>query len=203
MITIIDYGIGNIGSIKNMLKKIGAKSEITSDLNTIEKARKIILPGVGSFDYGMKQLKENNLINILNKKVIDEQTPLLGICLGMQLLSKRSEEGEEAGLGWIDASTIKFVKVTEDLKIPHMGWNTVEKKRESRLLTDLPAESKFYFVHSYHVKCHVASDIILSSSYGTEFTCAIEKGNVLGVQFHPEKSHKFGMQILKNFSELY
>ncbi|MBL7889954.1 MAG: imidazole glycerol phosphate synthase subunit HisH [Bacteroidia bacterium] len=204
MITIIDYGIGNVGSIKNMLKKVGAKSQITGDLNEIEKADKLILPGVGSFDFGMTQLKNNNLTSILNQKVLVEKKPILGICLGMQLLTKGSEEGKEAGLGWINATTLKF-KFEDDinLKVPHMGWNNIEIKKDSRLLRDLPIPSKFYFVHSYYVKCEDASNSILSSTYGHEFTCGIEKENILGVQFHPEKSHKFGMRILKNFSELY
>ncbi|MBN8696783.1 MAG: imidazole glycerol phosphate synthase subunit HisH [Bacteroidetes bacterium] len=204
MITIIDYGIGNVGSIKNMLKKVGSKSQITSDLNEIKKADKLILPGVGSFDFGMTQLKNSNLISILNQKVLVEKKPILGICLGMQLLTKSSEEGKEAGLGWVDARTLKF-KFEDDinLKVPHMGWNDIQIKKDSKLLRDLPIPSKFYFVHSYYVKCEDVSNTILSSTYGHEFTCGIEKENILGVQFHPEKSHKFGMKILKNFSELY
>ncbi len=204
MITIIDYGIGNVGSIKNMLKKVGVKSQITSNLHEIEKAEKLILPGVGSFDYGMTQLKNSNFIDILNQKVLYEKKPILGICLGMQLLTNGSEEGTESGLGWINASTIKFkFEDYNNLKVPHMGWNEVQLKKESKLLRDLPVSSKFYFVHSYYVKCENKSNIILSSTYGHEFTCGIEQENILGVQFHPEKSHKFGMKILKNFSELY
>jgi glutamine amidotransferase len=204
MITIIDYGIGNIGSIKNMLKKIGVKSEITNNLDLIEKAEKLILPGVGAFDYGMEQLEKYNLIPILNKKVKIEKKPILGICLGMQLMTEKSEEGGRKGLGWIKGETVKF-KLDDklNLKVPHMGWNEIVKHKESKLLSDLPSASKFYFVHSYYVKCDIESEPILMTDYGHQFVSAFESDNVLGVQFHPEKSHKFGMQLLKNFSELY
>lgn len=204
MITIIDYGIGNIGSVKNMLKKVGHKSIISSDINDIESAEKLILPGVGSFDYGMTQLKNYNLIEVLNKKVIIDKTPILGICLGMQLFSNSSEEGLKPGLGWINSKTQKFNFSNQDnLPIPHMGWNTVTIKKDSKLLIDLPFDSRFYFVHSYHIECEDENDILCRSDYGYEFTCAIEKDNIVGVQFHPEKSHKFGMQLLKNFAERY
>ncbi len=204
MITIVDYGLGNLESIKNMLKKIGVKSEITSDVAVVLNAEKLILPGVGSFDYGMKQLAQYNLIEVLNHKVQVEKKPILGICLGMQLFTKKSEEGICAGLGWIDANTIKYnFEEDSSRKIPHMGWNTIQKKKESKLLTGFPELAKFYFVHSYYVNCEKKEDILLSSNYGIQFTCAIEKDNILGVQFHPEKSHKFGIQLLKNFAELY
>lgn len=204
MITIIDYGIGNIGSIKNMLKKVGEKSIISSDIEEINVAEKLILPGVGAFDFGMEQLKNFDLINILNKKVLVDKIPILGICLGMQLFSKQSEEGLKPGLGWIEGITKKFsFDNHQNLAIPHMGWNTIKIKKESKLLSDLPKDSRFYFVHSYHLDCKDSSDQLCSSEYGFEFTSAIEKGNILGVQFHPEKSHKFGMQILKNFAEQY
>ncbi len=204
MITIIDYGIGNIGSVKNMLKKVGQKSIISSDINDIESAEKLILPGVGSFDYGMDQLQNYNLIEVLNKKVLIDKTPILGICLGMQLFSKSSEEGLKPGLGWINSKTKKFSFSNQNnLAIPHMGWNTITIKKDSKLLIDLPSESRFYFVHSYHIECEDKNDIMCNSNYGYEFTCAIEKENIIGVQFHPEKSHKFGMQLLQNFAEQY
>lgn len=204
MISIIDYGAGNVGSIQNMLKRIGHKSVITSNIQDIENATKIILPGVGSFDYGMQQLTERKIIDVLNRKVLDQKTPILGICLGVQFFTRKSEEGKLAGLGWFDAETVKFhFDKKELLKIPNMGWHNVYKKRDSKILNSLPDESRFYFVHSYHLKCCNENDEILAANYGYEYTCAIEKENIVGVQFHPEKSHKFGMQLLQNFVELY
>lgn len=204
MVTIIDYGVGNLGSIHNMLKKIGINSIITSDIDIIENASKLILPGVGKFDYGIQELQNKNLIPILNKKVILEKTPILGICLGLQLFSKSSEEGKLPGLGWIDAETIKFRHdKNSKLKTPNMGWHNVHLKKESKLTKDLNIDSRFYFVHSYHINCRSTSDILMSTSYGYEYTSAIEKENIVGVQFHPEKSHKFGMQLLKNFINNY
>lgn len=204
MITIIDYGIGNVGSIKNMLKKIGQKSIVTSVKEDILASDKLILPGVGAYDHGIEQLYRSNLIDTLNQKVIKDKTPILGICLGMQLFSKGSEEGSKQGLGWINAYTQKFRFNDEiNLPVPHMGWNELRKNKDSKLLTGLPINSRFYFVHSYHLNCEDPSDILFTSNYGYEFACGIEKDNILGVQFHPEKSHKFGMQLLKNFAELY
>ena len=204
MITIIDYGVGNIGSIQNMLNKIGHDSIITSDPDEIEASKKLILPGVGKFDYGIQQLRERNIIEVLNKKVLGDKVPILGICLGLQLFTKKSEEGDTPGLDWIDAETVKFkFKNQPNLKIPNMGWLNTEVKKESKLFTDMPLDPRFYFVHSYHLKCATSQNVILSATYGYEYTCAIEKENILGVQFHPEKSHKFGMKLLQNFVELY
>jgi len=193
----------NIGSIFNMLKKIGANAVIASDISMIEKAEKLILPGVGAFDNGMTNLREQGLIEILNKKVIKGKTLILGICLGMQLMTKSSEEGTSKGLGWFNASTIRF-KFDEknNLKIPHMGWNTVQLNKESSLFKEMFDEPRFYFVHSYHVVCNDEQDILTRTYHGYEFVSAIQKDNIMGVQFHPEKSHKFGMKLLKNFMEL-
>jgi len=204
MLTIIDYGVGNLGSIQNMLKKIGVDSLITSDIAEIEKADKLILPGVGKFDYGITQLQNKNIIPILNEKVLIKKTPILGICLGVQLFSKKSEEGELPGLAWIDADTIRF-KLDEksSLKIPNMGWHDVSIKKESKLTQNLGSNSRFYFVHSFHLKCSNTHDELMTTTYGYDYPSAIEKDNILGVQFHPEKSHKFGMQLLKNFIENY
>lgn len=203
MIIIIDYGLGNLGSMLNMLKKVGAEAKVSSDQECIKKADKLILPGVGSFDAGMERLKSRNLISIIEKRVINERIPILGVCLGMQLLSKRSEEGQLPGLGWLDAETIKFKFDGEDsdLKIPHMGWNQITFKQNHRLLADLKETSRFYFVHSYHVVCANPENILATTHYGFNFASAVAKNNILGVQFHPEKSHKFGMQLLKNFAE--
>lgn len=201
MITIINYNAGNIKSIQNMLKRIGAKSCISSNAEEIEQAEKLILPGVGHFDYGMRNLQESGLIEVLNKKVLTDKVPLLGICLGAQLLGNRSEEGIIPGLGWIDMEVVKFDenKLAENLKIPHMSWNEMIIKKQSELLAGLNNESRFYFVHSYHMKCNDENDVLTNTNYGYEFTSAVEKDNIYGVQFHPEKSHKFGMRLLENF----
>lgn len=204
MVTIIDYKTGNMGSIQNMLKKIRVESIITSDPDEISRASKIILPGVGSFDQGMRNLADLRINEILNQKILVEKTPVLGICLGMQLMTLRSEEGMLPGLGWMDAETIRFsFEDAIQYKSPHMGWNFVRQHKESRLLKDMDTESRFYFAHSYYVKSKNPSDILTSTQYEIEFTSSFEKGNIFGVQFHPEKSHKFGMTLLKNFTELY
>jgi glutamine amidotransferase len=204
MITIIDYKTGNLGSIQNILKRIGEDSVITSDKDIIEKATKIILPGVGAFDTGMRNLLELDLVDILNKKVITEKIPVLGICLGMQLMSNGSEEGSLPGLGWIDAETLRFkFRDTVEYKIPHMGWNFIRQHKDSKLFTDMYSDARFYFVHSYFFRANIEKDILLSTTYEIEFTSGVEKGNILGVQFHPEKSHKFGMKLLKNFVDFY
>jgi glutamine amidotransferase len=204
MITIIDYKTGNLGSIQNILKRIGEDSVITSDRKVIEQAVKLILPGVGAFDTGMRNLAELDLVEILNKRVLVDKIPVLGICLGMQLLSKGSEEGSLNGLGWIDGQTIRFdFKNTLEYKIPHMGWNFISQHKESRLLTGMFPEPRFYFVHSFYFEANDKADVLTSTSYETEFTSAVEKDNIVGVQFHPEKSHKFGMKLLKNFVDFY
>ena len=204
MITIIDYKTGNLGSIQNILKRIGEDSVVTSDKDEIARATKLILPGVGAFDTGMRNLSGLNLIDILNKKVIEEKIPVLGICLGMQLLSKGSEEGSLPGLGWIDASTVRFeFEDSTEYKIPHMGWNFIRQHKTGRLFDNMYPDSRFYFVHSYFFSANDPEDVLTSTTYEIEFTSAIERGNILGVQFHPEKSHKFGMKLLKNFIDFY
>ena len=205
MVVIIDYGVGNLGSIANMLKKIGVTARVCSDISEIEKADKLILPGVGAFDNGMTKLNEFGLIGTLNTKVIQDKTPILGLCLGMQLLTQSSEEGSLPGLGWLDAETIRF-RFGEDqqgLKIPHMGWNYINVKRPSKLFDEMPEESRFYFVHSYHLVCQDERVVLATTSYGYEFPSIVMKENVIGAQFHPEKSHKFGMRLLKNFVEFF
>jgi imidazole glycerol-phosphate synthase subunit HisH len=204
MITIIDYNTGNLGSIQNILKRIGEDSVITSDKTVVAGASKLILPGVGSFDTGMRNLLELDLVDTLNRKVLEEKTPVLGICLGMQLLSKGSQEGSLPGLGWINAETVRFNFIdTIEYKIPHMGWNYVIQHKDSKLFTDMYQDARFYFVHSFFFRANEPADVLTSTTYEIEFTSAIEKGNVMGVQFHPEKSHKFGMRLLKNFVDLY
>jgi glutamine amidotransferase len=204
MITVVDYKTGNLGSIQNILKRIGEESVITSDRKEIARASKLILPGVGAFDTGMRNLTELDLLGVLNEKVLIEKIPVLGICLGMQLLSNGSEEGSIPGLGWIDGETKRFKFVnTLEYKIPHMGWNFVKQQKESNLFNSMFPEARFYFVHSFYFKANDPSDILTSTTYEIEVTSAVEKENILGVQFHPEKSHKFGMKLLKNFVDLY
>ncbi len=203
MICVIDYGLGNLGSIVNMLKKIGVTAAISSESSVINKAKKLILPGVGAFDNGMKNLEERNLIPLLNAKVFQDKTPILGLCLGMQLFTQHSEEGQLPGLGWLEAETVRFQFDQEcaHLKIPHMGWNTIQIYQPNPIFTDMDKESRFYFVHSYHVICTDTSAVLAETQYGYNFTSAVAKENIIGVQFHPEKSHKFGMKLLKNFVE--
>ena len=205
MITIVDYGLGNLGSIKNMLKKIGCDSIITSDLGLISQAKKLILPGVGSFDSGMNNLTETGLDKLLHQKVIVDKTPMLGIWLGMQLMTNSSEEGELPGLGWVDAKTIKFIPNPLDRKqtIPHIGWEYVYSQKESKILEEMYSDPKFYFVHSYYVLCNDDKDILFKAEYIKDYVAGFEKGNIVAMQFHPEKSHKFGMKLLKNFVENY
>ena len=203
MITIINYGMGNLGSVQNMLKRISVKSIITSDINEIEKAEKILLPGVGAFDAAISKIDELNLRPVLTYMAKEKKVPFLGICLGMQLLTESSEEGVLKGLNFVPAKTIKFkFPENSDLKIPHMGWNLVTKKTESVLTKNFTNEFRFYFVHSYHVKCDNPINSILTTNYGYEFDSAIQNENVFGAQFHPEKSHKYGMQLLSNFANI-
>ena len=203
MIVIIDYGMGNLGSIANMLKKVGVPAVISSDPAVVEKADRLILPGVGAFDAGIKNLATRDLIPLLNFRVLEQKTPILGVCLGMQLLCKRSEEGQLPGLGWLDAEAVrfKFGSNTANLKIPHMGWNSLAVCQPHSLFANLEAENRFYFVHSYHVVCADQSNVLAQTNYGFDFASAVVKDNILGVQFHPEKSHKFGMHLYKNFAE--
>jgi imidazole glycerol-phosphate synthase subunit HisH len=201
MITIVDYGLGNLGSISNMLKKIGAKAKIASSRDGILNAEKLILPGVGSFDTGMNYIKEKNLLDPLREKVLGEKIPILGICLGMQLLTRFSEEGTVPGLGWVAATTKRF-PAEPGLKVPHMGWNIVTPTKTSPITAGLTDETRFYFVHSFYVDVENEEDSILKTNYGISFDAAIQHDNIYGAQFHPEKSHKFGMQFLNNFASL-
>lgn len=202
-IVIVDYGMGNLGSIANMLKKVGAPAIISSDPDMIARADKLILPGVGAFDSGMKNLSERGLIQVLNEQVLEQKKMVLGLCLGMQLLTRRSEEGVLPGLGWIDAETVRFTfeGTNQHLKVPHMGWNTLAVSQPQPLFADLEVENRFYFVHSYYVVCADPDNVSAQTNYGFDFSSAIVKDNIWGVQFHPEKSHKFGMKLFENFVE--
>jgi imidazole glycerol-phosphate synthase subunit HisH len=204
MIAIIDYKMGNVGSIANMLKKIGEQAIITSDPALIERAEKLILPGVGAFDTGMVNLDQLGLLPLLHRRVLEDKVPVLGICLGMQLLTKGSEEGRQAGLGWIDAETVKFKfdNLHSGFKVPHMGWNSVSIQRPDGIFADMLPEPRFYFVHSYFVKCNDEADVLATTTHGHDFASAIGRGNIVGTQFHPEKSHKFGTRVFQNFVKI-
>lgn len=201
MITIVDYGMGNLGSIKNMFKRIGVSAVVSGDLVTISAASKLLLPGVGAFDKAMERINSDGLRQVLDRKALEERVPVLGICLGMQLLTKSSEEGTSSGLGWIAAKASRF-PVISGLKVPHMGWNVVIPTQESPLIKELPEASRFYFVHSYCVQVEDEGDSLLKTDYGLRFDSAIQHDNIYGCQFHPEKSHKFGMKLLENFARL-
>ncbi|HSZ86972.1 MAG TPA: imidazole glycerol phosphate synthase subunit HisH [Puia sp.] len=205
MLTIVDYGVGNLASIKNMLKKVGCDALISSNESEILSADKLILPGVGAFDTCANKLKESGLLSALNKKALEEKIPLLGICVGCQLLMEKSEEGIESGLGWIKGEVKKFdqQQMTGDLKIPHMGWTDVELNKPSLLFKNMYDEPRFYFVHSYYPAPINSDDVLMYANYGYKFAAAVERENIIGVQFHPEKSHKFGMKLLENFVNNY
>lgn len=205
MIAIIDYHAGNIGSISNMIRKLGFESQVTNNKEVISRASKIILPGVGAFDWGMSKLEELDLLGILNKKVLVDKTPVLGICLGAQLMCRGSEEGIKPGMNWIEADVVKFKNEIKGKRysVPHMGWDEVNRTKESAIFTGVASNQRFYFVHSYFIRCANPQDVLLKNTYGEEFDSAFEKDNIFGVQFHPEKSHKFGRQLLKNFVENY
>tara|TARA_A100001011_G_C14291605_1_gene836436 strand:- start:340 stop:951 length:612 start_codon:yes stop_codon:yes gene_type:complete len=203
MITIVNYGLGNIGSMQNMLRHIGILSKLESDPLEISKAQKLILPGVGSFDIAMKEITNiPGLLNVLNHKAKVEKIPILGICLGMQLMTRSSEEGEKKGLGWIKADTKRF-RLNSKFKVPHMGWNNVEVNSSTEL-TDLSDDvQRFYFVHSYYVKVDHQVNSMFKTKYGLiEFDSGIVDQNIYGVQFHPEKSHKFGMNLFQKFANI-
>ncbi len=202
MITIVDYGLGNLGSIANMLKKVGAEAEITGDLEKIYKAKKIILPGVGAFDKAMEKLTETELRKVLDDKAQKEKIPFLGICLGMQLLGGGSEEGKLPGLNWISAYTYKFSFADNKLKVPHMSWNDVHVLKQNELLQISDDTPSFYFSHSYFVLAENADNIIATTNYGVMFHSVIQKDNIYGAQFHAEKSHKYGMKFFENFANL-
>lgn len=202
MISVIDYGAGNVGSVIRMIEKVGGKAQRVSTARELDAAQIAILPGVGAFDYGMAQLAEKGLVEALNEAALVRKIPILGICLGMQLMCKRSDEGVMPGLGWIDAEVRKFeFDQATRLPIPHMGWNTLEIERENGLLNNELERTRYYFVHSYRVSCNNPEDVIATTHYGDTFVSAFARENLFGAQFHPEKSHRFGMAMVKNFLE--
>jgi glutamine amidotransferase len=202
VITIVDYQMGNPGSIQNMLMRIGAESVLTSDPAAIASAERLILPGVGAFDTAMTNLRALGLVAALNAAVLERRVPILGICLGMQLFGRGSDEGRLPGLGWIAARTVRFQfpEGQTPLRIPHMGWNQIRVWRTDPLLDNLPDNSRFYFVHSYHVRCDDETSVLATTDYGITFHSAVARDHIVGTQFHPEKSHKFGMRVLRNFA---
>lgn len=204
MIGVINYGIGNVGSIVNMFNKIGVPVFLLDKVEDFHKADKLILPGVGSFDSGMKKLKDSGMDEVIKYHTLHEKKPLLGICLGMQMLGRRSEEGQVEGLSLIPFENKKFsFDGNQALKIPHMGWNIANMiQKEDPLLTGINNElQRYYFVHSYHAICDSKENELITCDYGYSFTAAVKKGDIYGVQFHPEKSHKFGMALLENFAK--
>lgn len=202
-IVVIDYGMGNVGSILNMLRKVGAQGVLSQGPDDVMRAEKLILPGVGAFDKGMGNLRAMGYAAALGERVLNQRVPILGICLGMQLFTQRSEEGTAPGLGWMDAETIRFrfPEGTRQLKVPHMGWDDVSVCKPSPLFADAAEGRRFYFVHSYHVVCRDPADVLATTEYGFPFTSAVCRANIVGTQFHPEKSHRFGMDLLRRFAK--
>ena|SRR5215208_6904526 len=204
MIVVVDYGVGNLGSIINMLKKAGVKAIISSDPEVLQQAEKLILPGVGAFDAGMNKLNDCGLVPLLNHLALEKKVPFLGLCLGLQLMTMKSEEGQAPGLGWLNADTLrfKFSSAQPHLKVPHMGWNTIEIRQSHPLFKDLDPEARFYFVHSFYVQSKDIETVLAETDYGGYFHSVFSQGNIMGAQFHPEKSHKYGMRLLRNFAEM-
>ncbi len=200
MIAIIDYDIGNLAAVSNMLQRLGVACCITSDPELIERADKIILPGNGAFDACMRNLRATGLVPLLERKVLRNGSPLLGICVGAQMLGCSSEEGVEPGLGWLDMEVRRFPDLP-GLRIPHMGWNTVTAALDGHpLLKDMDAPARFYFVHSYYLLPSRSEDVLLRAHYGIDFAAGVAQHNLAGVQFHPEKSHRFGKRLLASFA---
>jgi glutamine amidotransferase len=204
MIALVDYGLGNIKAFANVYKRLNIPYAIASRPEDLEQADKLILPGVGAFDEAMGLLQRSGLRAPLEERVRGRGVPVLGICVGMQMLAKSSEEGSEPGLGWIDGTVRKFEvgSLKHKTRLPHMGWNQVEPARESPLTEGLDAAAGFYFLHSYYFQCARPEDVLAEAEYGTRFSCAVNSGNVFGVQFHPEKSHSNGVRLLQNFGEM-
>lgn len=201
-IVVVDYGMGNIASVVNMINKVGGNAQISGDREKIFSASKVVIPGVGAFDHGILQLHSLGLFSVI-QEIAERNVPILGICLGMQLLSKRSEEGTLEGLGLIDAEFKRFsFNEALHLHVPHVGWNYVHVAKKNFLFCDDGSEQRFYFTHSYHAVCNDEGDILATTEYGYRFPSAYSRNNIFGVQFHPEKSHRFGMAIIKNFLEL-
>lgn len=201
MIAILDYGVGNISSVCSMLRKAGAETQVTRHASEILAADKLLLPGVGHFDHGMKMLNASGLRETLDEFALGLRRPVLGICLGSQILGKGSEEGDTPGLGWIDMECHKF-QAMPGIRVPHMGWNQIVRKKPSPLLDHMSDDARFYFVHSYKMHCADPGDVLATATHGVEFTCAVQRGNIFGTQFHPEKSLRHGLALMKAFVEM-
>lgn len=204
MIAIVNYGLGNIQAFANIYKRLNISVQIAESTYDLERAEKIILPGVGAFDWAMSLLNDSGMREILDFLVIEQQKPVLGICVGMQIMARRSEEGQSAGLGWIDAEVKKFShhNGSGKMQLPHMGWNDVESGDSTDIFQNLPENQRYYFLHSYYFAPDKPEEILARTDYHGQFASAVRSGNVFGVQFHPEKSHQNGIQLLKNFAEL-
>ncbi len=200
---VVNYGMGNISSVVKKLKIVGANYKIINSSNCFEDVDKLILPGVGHFEKAMQNLKKRNLVGPLNNSVLEKKIPVLGICLGMQLMALSSEEGKSNGLGWFDAKVRKFnIQDKLNFKVPQMGWNTISINKKSDLMKNISNQSEFYFIHSFYIKCNKEEDILNTTVYESEFVSGIQKGNIFGVQYHPEKSHEIGEKMFKNFIQI-
>ena len=204
MIAITNYGLGNISAFVNVYKKLNIPANIVQNAMDLRNASKVILPGVGAFDHAMERLNKSGMRELLDEMVIDRHVPILGICVGMQMLAASSEEGSMPGLGWISGEVKRFIpsSLINPVRVPHMGWNNFEPLKTNCLLSGLNIDSRFYFLHSYYFRCHRSEDIIAITDYGEDFACVVNSGNVFGVQFHPEKSHQWGIRLLENFAKL-
>ena len=203
LIVIVDHGMGNLGSVANMLRRIGAPGVRSADREVIAKADKLVLAGIGAFDGAAARLADLGLVDVLNDVVLDRRVPTLGVCLGMQLMARTSEEGAQAGLGWLDADVRRFSFPADDrLPVPHMGWQEVHPTKASPLFDAADLPPRFYFSHAYHLVCRDPQDVAATTTYGYEFAAAVHRGNILGTQFHPEKSHVFGMEVYRRFVRL-
>jgi glutamine amidotransferase len=204
MIAIVDYGLGNIAAFASVYNKANIKVSVARTADDLKGASKLILPGVGHFDHAMRLLQQSGMLDALNQMVLGDKVPVIGVCVGMQILAKSSEEGELPGLGWIDAHVRAFKSsdIARNLAVPHMGWNDVRPLSPSPLFDALQTGARFYFLHSYYVSCDRQKDVLATCNYGADFACAVRSSNIYGVQFHPEKSHSFGDRLLRNFAEL-